>query len=387
MLSNMRNALLLAFAFSLVVTGVAYAEGERPDQVLRVVGEITEVVPGQGTFTLQTRRGEELTFQTSDRTRFQGPEDIHDLKKGMWALVVAVEGGESDLLALRVTAGTREDLQRPRRAAGEITAVDLEAASFDLKTRSGETLTFSTGERTRFRSQEGEIDGLDDLEAGMHALVVAMEQEDGGIMALLVAVGTPRDQPHPVQVRGEISGVVPGQGTFTLLTSQGEGWTFETNERTRFRSQDGTVEDIHDLKQGMKAVVIAVERDDEGYLALQVGILSPEDRPPFEHRAAGVIVSIASDAFTIEVRDGSRQTFAVDDNTIYRSRDGSVAGFEDLATGMFVLVGAKESEDGKITASLVAVGRPPGERPGSRPGQEPGGRPAPARPGEDSTSA
>ncbi|MGH2621036.1 MAG: hypothetical protein ACRDHG_10770, partial [Anaerolineales bacterium] len=68
----MRIATIGFSVLSLLVPSAAFAEEEHPERNrFRYAGEITGVVPGQGTFTLLTRAGEELEFQTSDRTHYR----------------------------------------------------------------------------------------------------------------------------------------------------------------------------------------------------------------------------------------------------------------------------------------------------------------------------
>ncbi|MEE9215886.1 MAG: DUF5666 domain-containing protein, partial [Anaerolineales bacterium] len=255
-MNKLRIATIGVLTVALLLPGAVFAQEEapeRPEGRIRAAGEISGVVPGQGTFTLTTRQGEELGFQTNENTKFRSPngsiEDIHDLKKGMKVLVVAVEQDDGTLLALMVAAGYPDDLPDHLRAAGQIQAINADSQTFALQTRDGETLAFQTGERTRYRG-EG-IEGFGDLEVGMHALVVAVPQDEGSPMALLVGAGQPKDRPDLIKLSGEITGVVPGQGTFTLMSREGEEFELSTNERTKFHSRDGSVQDIHDLKKGM----------------------------------------------------------------------------------------------------------------------------------------
>ena len=283
MLNKLRIATLILIAVSLAIPTVAFAEEEVPERYrLRFAGEVTGVVPGQGTFTLHTRAGEDLEFQTDERTRFRSRdgsvEDIHDLKTGMKALVIALRT-EEGLQALVVAAGNPEDLPERFKAVGEIQSVDEASGTFELKTRKGDILNFATGERTRYRG-EG-IDGLGDLEPGMHALVVAVEGEGELPLALLVAAREPKERPERIRVIGEITGVNPGQGTFSLQSRAGEDYEFTTSDRTRFRSRDGSIQDIHDLERGMHAIVAAIETEEGDLLALLVAArAAPADRPP-----------------------------------------------------------------------------------------------------------
>ncbi len=289
MLSKLRIATLILIAVSLAMPTVAFAEEEAPERHrLRFVGEITDVVPGQGTFTLHTRAGEDLEFQTNERTRFRSPDgsvkDIHDLKKGMMALVVAIRA-------------------------------------------------------------------------------------EDGLQALVVAAGKPRERPERVRVIGEITGVVPGQGTFTLLSQAGEEFEFTTSDRTRFRSRDGSIEDIHDLEKGMHAIVAAIETEQGDLLALLVAAGHPEDLPSVDVRALGKIAQIDDRSFVLETRDG-RMTFQVTDKTVFRG----VGSFDELEVGMIAAVGANETDDG-MAAVFVAARAAPADRPSRDPSDRPNRKP------------
>ncbi len=345
---------------------------ERPEGSMRAAGEITGIVPGQGTFTVLTRQGEELGFQTNENTKFRSPsgtvEDIHDLKKGMKALVVAAEQGDGTLLALMVAAGHPEDLPDHLRAAGQIEAIDPGIQTFALHTRDGETLPFQTGERTKYRG-EG-IEGFESLEAGMDAMVAAIPQDGGPPLALLIAVGQPEDRPDVIRLGGEITGVVPGQGTFTLMSREGEEYELSTNERTKFHSRDGSVQDIHDLKKGMLATVGAVRQDNGQLLALVVAAGNPEDQPDLDVKAGGEVVAKSGNSFTIQTRNGESISFSVADNTRYKG----ISGFGELEIGMMAAVGANETDDDLL--ALFVGARNPGDQPGphDRPGDGPNRR-------------
>jgi hypothetical protein len=247
------------------------------------------------------------------------------------------------------------------RAAGEITAVDVAASVFTLHTRRGEDLRFQVDGSTQFHSRSGEIDGIEDLQPGMMAGVAAKTLEDGSLLALRVAVGTKQDH---VRVAGVITGVVPGQGTFTVETPEGEAWEFQTSERTRFRSRDGSVQDIHDLKKDMHVVVVAIEGEDGAWLALLVAVGNPEDRPRDGEIVAGEIVALGDDSIILKKRDGAMVTVFVVESTVFKSRDGSIDSFDDLEVGMMAAAGVRQ-EDGRLVAAWVAAGNP-GERNGDR---------------------
>ena len=383
-MNKLRIATIVVLTAALLLPSSVLAQEEAPEgheRGTRAAGEITGVVPGQGTFTLLTRQGNELEFRTNEDTKFRGPdgsvEDIHDLKQGMKALVVAAEQDDGTLLARMVGAGHPEDLPEHMKAAGQIQGINAEDQTFSLLTREGETVRFQTGERTKYRG-EG-VDSFDDLESEMFAMVAAIPQEDGPPLALLVAAGEPKERPDVIRLQGEITGVVPGQGTFTIVNREGNEFELATNDRTKFHSRDGSISDIHDLKQGMQAMVGAVRQDDGQLLALAVAAGNPEDRPErpvLDVTVGGKVKAIGSSSFIIETRNGESMSFSVNDSTHYKG----IGSFGELEVGMMAGVGADENGDGLVAIFVGA--RNPEDRPHENPDDRPGRRPDPRGPGQ-----
>ena len=246
------------------------------------------------------------------------------------------------------------------RAAGEITSVETGASAFTLHTRAGEDLRIFVDDATRYVSREGEIDGLEDLAPGMYALVQGTQKgENGKMTASLVAVGKPEDARDRVRAAGKVTAVDLAQSQFSIQTREGESLTFQVGDRTEFRSKDGSVNSLEDLKAEMPVLVIALKQDDSTLMALLVVVGSGEGRPELK-RFAGTIMGVDSGAgtFTLKTREGEELSFQTNEETRYHSRDGSVQGLEDLQAGMAALVGAKENEDGSLLALAVAVGKP-----------------------------
>jgi len=257
------------------------------------------------------------------------------------------------------------------RAAGKIVNIDLGASSFTINTlRKGE-LTVIVSDTTQFRSREGEIEGLADLEAGMPVIVAGIPGSSGEILAEVVAVGKPGERPTRFRYRGEITGVAPDDGTFTLKTLVGEEVEIRVGDRTRFRSRDGSIQGIDDLEVGMLALVQGLKGSGGELNSLLVAAGNAEDRP--DVRAIGVITAIENRSFTLETRQGRSLMFEVDDSTKYRSRDGSVTSFEDLEVGMKAVVAGDEIDTGHYKAIAVGAGAPQGALQGERPGQAPAG--------------
>jgi hypothetical protein len=360
MLGKTGKAFLIVLALSLAFTGVAYAQEEVPESRIRVAGTITAVDPSAGTFGLQSRAGESYTFYVTSETRFKSRDgsinSLADLQPEMLAIVVAIRNDAGLLQALGVGATTPQPRPELTRHLGTVTAVSPQAGTLTIETRSGESLTFQTSERTRYRSKDGSIQGLGDIEVDMLALVVAAEVDGGLPLAVVIAAADKDDiKPETFRVTGEITNVIPGQETFMVTTNEGREYTFQVSERTRFRSRDGSIEDINDLKQGMMAIVVAVEKNDGSFLALVVAAGEPGGGQ-VDVKAAGRIVDLGNHAFTLHTRDGRDLTISVDGSTVYRSRDGSIQGFEDLQVGMAAAVGAKEIGNGQLKAYWVAAG-------------------------------
>jgi hypothetical protein len=286
-------------------------------------------------------------------------------------------------LALPAAASAQEDSPSRFRAGGEVTAVDMGASAFTLQPREGDELTIQVTENTVFHSWGGEIEGLEDMQSGMRALVRGWVTEEGDHVARGVAVGDPADRPELERYGGTVSSVVPGQDTFSVELRDGGEMAFQTNDRTRFRSRDGSVDGLEDLKKGMLVRVGALPQEGGGHLALVVLAGNPEDRPgrQADVRRVGRIVSLGHNEMTIETRSGEQITFSVDGSTVYKSRGGTIDSFDDLEEGMIAAVGAKDIGNGKLKAIWVAAGHPRAEAEG-RSGQPTEPQPAPD-PGAD----
>ena len=380
MFTKWMRIILVTAALTLGFVRVAYAEGDAPDNQLRIVGVILNVDFPGNMFAVRTLSGTDVhvhvTGNTEYRSRDGAVQEFEDLAIDMRIIVVGQERGDGTITASVVFPATPEQLPDLMRLKGEVEGVGENY--FTLLTEEGRSLTINVIDRTRFRSRDGEVTTLSDLEPGMVAIVTAADTEDNGIVALVVAAGTPggdiRDRVF--RTSGEITGVVPGQETFTVQTKEGDSIAFITGERTKFRSRDGSVTGIHDLKRGMLAMVGAIKMEDGTNQALVVLAGSPEDRPerPKVVNATGKIVSLGSNSFTIETRSGDQKTFSVDGSTKYKSRDGSVNSFGDLEAGMIAIVMGRDLGNGELLAVIVGAGHIPVERSEQMDGVRPEGR-------------
>jgi hypothetical protein len=380
MFTQWRNALLLMLSLCLGFSGVAYAQGVESADRVRKVGEVAEIDLADSSFSLETRSGELLQVVISESTHFRSPDDviqsIEDLEVGMPALVIG-ELFESGILQASLIAA-RPPGEHPQRSrmAGEVGWVDLESQTFELIEQDGDLATIQVDRRTRFRSHDGSLQGLDDLEEGMKAVVVAVEGEGAGLLARWVAAAAPEDIPDGLRRwSGEIAEIYPDRGTFTLETSEGETVNFQTGEGTRFMGRGMEVEDLDDVTQGMLAAVAALEGEEGAWEARFVLVWEEGeffDRPEIDLRAVGWIVGLGEASFTLQRRNGEELVLQVDGETTYRSRGGVVEGFEELEVGMPAVIGAVELEGGGHLARWVAVGKPgDGEGPWDDSGLQP----------------
>ncbi|MEX0787363.1 MAG: DUF5666 domain-containing protein, partial [Anaerolineales bacterium] len=267
----------------------------------------------------------------------------------MWKFLVRGVGIAGTVLALALPAAVSAAEGDPGagrfRAAGEVTGVDPAASTFTLHTRAGEDLVITVTDETRFVSRQGEIDGLEDLEAGMKAFVRGEVTADGAHIAKTVGVGNPGDRPDHARYAGAVTSV--GDRSFSIQPREGGEVTFLVDENTEFHSRDGSVNGLEDLRIGMHVGVGAAAQDDGSLLALNVLAAHRPDRPrpDVDVRGAGRIVDLGDRELTIETRDGRRLTFAVTEDTVFKSRNGQVSSFGDLEMGMGVAVGGKKSAD------------------------------------------
>lgn len=272
--------------------------------------------------------------------------------------------GKSLILVLVLTLATtgivyadEEVSPNKQRFLGEITGVDPRNNTFSLRTNNAEDLRFITNERTRFRSRDGSIQGLEDLSPGMNALVSAVRDQDGALLALVVAAGEGGDFENIKRYKGTIAHVDVENNTFALSVGGGSIQRFAVGDRTRYLSRDGSISGLQDLEQGMVAHVAALEREDQIPMALVVAAGKPEQKPE-RFKVTGQITEVNPDAstFDLELNDGRIRSFKVVERTNFRSRDGSINNLRDLTVGMHAIVLGVEDSEGTAIALVVAAG-------------------------------
>lgn len=270
------------------------------------------------------------------------------------------------LLVLFVSAATfgsvyaAEDTPQPGfRARGRIVSVSSERNIFTIETRNNETMTVNVVEETRFRSRNGSIQTINNLEVDMLVAVAGSRNEDGDLVAGLILAGHEGDLQGWSRILGTISDIYLDSSSFTLIKKNGETQRFLVTERTRFRSRDGSIQELADLESGMSVLVGAVESNENQGGSLEViliAIANPNEQSARE-RVGGEIESVDAgrNLFTLITRQGTEQAIIATDQTRFISRDGSISGVNDLEKGMYTVVIGTRSEDGDLLALRVAI--------------------------------
>ncbi|MBN1147868.1 MAG: hypothetical protein JXA78_11490 [Anaerolineales bacterium] len=242
-----------------------------PSQFAGAIGKITGVDLDAQQFMLQDRQGEQKTFDVDQQTQFKGEaESLADLSEGMLAGVRAQQQADGSMLAQTVAA--RLQLQR---CAGEIVSVNEASSTFTLKTRRGDQeLTFAVDEHTRFRTKDGELDDLADLEPGMVAIVMAQAGAQGEtpIARLVGAIDKDQLPEFDKRIGGRVTSV--DQNSFTIRARDGQEYTFQVTGSTKFRSQGNQVQGLEDLQEGMAVGVGAKELGNGNYQAQLVIVVN-----------------------------------------------------------------------------------------------------------------
>ena len=153
-----------------------------------LVGQIQEI--GGNDFTVEGLNSEMHIITITDETIFrfrtdEEPEEaaFSDMAVGMYVGVVNHNDSNGEFTA-RLVVLLPDDFDPSQikliRASGEVSMVTTGASFFKLDTLSGEKLTITVDENTRF---VGRVESLEDLEKGTKLSVVAREQEDGTLLA------------------------------------------------------------------------------------------------------------------------------------------------------------------------------------------------------------
>jgi len=241
-----------------------------PSQMNGFRGSILEIVLLANQFTLENLQGEQATFDVDSSTTYRGEvSELSELEEGMAAGVAAKELEDGSSLAQIVRAG-----YPIKKHLGKVTEVDQVANTISLKTMIGQVeMTFKVDEETHFRSKDQSIQGLEDLETGMVAVVVAKMTGDGMPVAIMVGAAEREDLPlADKQIGGRITSLE--ENSFKVRGRDGQEYTVQITEDTRFRSRGGRVNSFDDLKEGTP-VMVSVNELENGDFQAQLVIAFP----------------------------------------------------------------------------------------------------------------
>ncbi len=166
-------------------------------QSFSAAGQITNIISAHETFEITTRAGESICISVNERTRFRSRESsiesIEDLKQGMIAGVRGVTSESGVHLATIIVVSERDDLHpADDRAVGRI--VDVDERDFTLQIRAGGLVTIVGNEHTKFRSRDGWLQGFEDLQPGMFAIVAGKDLGNDQMKARWIAAWIPENQ-------------------------------------------------------------------------------------------------------------------------------------------------------------------------------------------------
>ena len=303
-------SLLSGWAFAKTKSSSDTPSSPPPPRGLLV--QVTEIAADQ--FTAEDPKGEAHTIAITEDTHFRTREDqtgqpasYDDLEVGMWVLI-ANRKAPGHQAAAQLVIILPEDFDpssiKGLRVLGQVDKINIGQSTFDLTTRKGDALTFSVDDSTKFA---GSISELKDLEKGMPVGVVAVKQEDGTLLAKLVA----DEKPAPPKF-GRKSGAITaiGDSSLTITTRQGETLTVSITENTRFGSRDGSITGLNDLALEDVVVVIYKQTNDETPDA--TGVMYVDEAALNLERTHGEVQSAGGSHITLNTSAGEKVTFTVE---------------------------------------------------------------------------
>jgi hypothetical protein len=317
----------------------------------RSLGVVVSVSEQQ--FTVARKDGQQFTLLVDEHTRFldkdKNPLDIEDLNVDQW-VIVAGKLNEEDQQVAKLVIILPDDFN-PNEwmgVVGIIADIDAEDMTFSVCDKDGESTTFETTDKTRFR---GKAKSFQDLEIGMRARVGAYIQNDGDRFAHTIWTTLPVSR-----YRGEITEINLTSNTFTLQEwRENQDMVFQVDEFTKFQGKADSLQSLQDIKVGMVAMVFAKSESTESEQLVARAVISVEKEQlkKYDLRRMGVVISNQHNELTIESPNGQEYHFEIVDDTRWMGRGVTLESLEDLEPGMRVIVAANEIADGKYQAQVV----------------------------------
>jgi hypothetical protein len=304
------------------------------------------------------KEGGEIIVYVDEGTKFYaskngGEVDFNDLQLGEKVVVLWQVNDLEKVMAQRVLLLPDGFLPGQRfslRVRGHVIAIDLDANTFLLQARNGDSMTTTVMDRTRFI---GPVTGLNDFQIGLSVIVVGRAVEDSPGQAAVIY--TPASS-NPKRYAGTIDEVILAAGRFELSTRQGSELTFAVNENTQFTSPNNEILSLIDMKAGMVAIVVAIAKDDGSTVATRIIVGEKTDFHDFAIKVGGKISALDEDSLTILTRRDGILDIQITDDTKFRDRS-DIKVLDDLEIGMNIFIAGQEIEAGKIFAQWIIVGK------------------------------
>jgi hypothetical protein len=342
-------ASLVLVGVLLTTVGTAWAEESTERGALR--GQVG-AIEGD-TLLVNTASGEERSVIVGEDTRLRIPgvrePSVEDIEVGDYVGAWGEITEDGDLLATAVVVIPSEIAQRRWVVQGHVTAVD--GQTLTVETRQGERIVV-TDDSTGFRIPGVEDPGLDDVSVGDPILAFGRPDEEGNLLARVVAIVTP-GQVQRHTIRGVIEGIEGD--TIGLLTRQGEV-RVETDRETTFRIAGVEDPGLDDLEA--RDLILATgtwEVEGEVFHTRAVALIP---RWPSHLRLLrGEVTGIEGRTIVLDALQGEVAVLT-DGDTIYRIPGVEEPGLDDLRVGDRVGILVARDEDGGLLAKVVLVRRP-----------------------------
>lgn len=297
-------------------------------------GRVEEVNPPY--LTVTARVGSVLVL-TDENTRFVVPgieePTLEDIHAGDIVHMRLGQDPEGRLLARLVAVIPAVEVQ------GAVIGKD--GASLTVRTQGGEDMTLLTDEHTRYRVPGIEEPTLDDIQIGDLIQAGAVEQEDGSLLAKIIAV-----RAESINFRGKVTDI--SGNNVKIQTREGEVLA-HTDDNTRYRVpgiEEPTLDDIH---VGDFVAVVAYEKGegDDSLWARLIAVIPAE-------MVRGEITGLDGTGIAVATPEAEISVLT-DENTRYHIPGIAEPGYGDLNVGDRVTIAALVQEDGSLLARIVTV--------------------------------
>jgi hypothetical protein len=339
---------LVLVGMLLAVTGTAWSQEPVERETLR-----GKVVAIEGNALLvNTASGEERRVIFGEETRlfFPGvPEpSIEDIEVGHYVGAWGERNEDGDLLARVVVVVPAALARRGYAVQGHVAGIDGRALT--VETPRGERMVI-TEEETRFIMPGVEEPTMEDVQVGDPLLALGRPDEEGNLVARVVAVVTP-GQVRRHTIRGVIT-ALEGD-TIGLLTGRGDVRVL-TDDETVFRIP--LVEDpgIDDLNVRDLVLAVGTWHAEDGVFSARAVALIPR-WPSHLRFLRGEVTGIEGRTIVLDALHGELAVLT-DGDTQFRFAGVEDPGLDDLRVGDKVGVLVARTEEGGLLAKVVLVRR------------------------------